>query len=102
MIHITEAQKKQVIQLLQMGLKEKGEIWVFGSRIKSNLEKKFSDLDLVFVGMPALTGRHLEELKELFTASDLPFKVDICNLGDLPTEIQVRVQQHHECLYHSE
>lgn len=102
MILLTKSEKDTVINLLNNRLKVKGEVWVFGSRIKPVLEKKFSDLDLVFVGTPPLTALQIEEIKEHFSASDLPFRVDLCNLVDLPPAVQESINTQHEVLDLSE
>ncbi|KPJ67872.1 MAG: DNA polymerase beta subunit [Coxiella sp. DG_40] len=52
------------------------EIWAFGSRIDSTA-KKYSDLDLVIITdipVPLIT---IASVKEAFSESNLPFKVDI-------------------------
>jgi predicted nucleotidyltransferase len=51
-------------------------VWAFGSRVKGN-SKKFSDLDLVIHSNQVLETCILFELKEAFSDSDLPFKIDI-------------------------
>jgi predicted nucleotidyltransferase len=101
MIILTDSQKEMVIKLLKVGLKAHGEIWVFGSRINPTTVKQFSDLDLVFIGTPPLGALQIEELKELFSASDLPFRVDLCNFADLPKALQAEVTKHHELLFKS-
>jgi type I restriction enzyme S subunit len=52
------------------------EVWAFGSRVAPT-SKPFSDLDLTILGEQPLTLSLLGELSDAFTASDLPFKVDI-------------------------
>lgn len=101
MILLEDSQKEIVVDLLKVGLKTRGEIWVFGSRIKPKLKKQFSDLDLVFIGASPLLGTQIEEIKELFSASNLPFKVDLCNMSDLLLAIQSEIMLNHELLYKS-
>lgn len=52
------------------------EVRAFGSRVRGKAEK-YSDLDLVLVGTSQLAPRRIEELKDAFSASNLPISVDI-------------------------
>ena len=52
------------------------EVRAFGSRVTGKV-KPFSDLDLVVMGNEPLHATILANLKDDFTESDLPFKVDI-------------------------
>lgn len=51
-------------------------VWVFGSRAKQTA-KPYSDLDLCIVSNEKLPLSTLSALKEDFTESDLPWKVDV-------------------------
>ncbi len=53
------------------------DVWAFGSRVHGENLKPFSDLDLVIVTESPLDVGRMAELKEAFTESDLPFKVDV-------------------------
>jgi predicted nucleotidyltransferase len=77
----------------------RGEIWAFGSRVRVGAAKKFSDLDLTFVGSKVLSSLEIEKLKEQFSSSDLPFKIDLCNLIDLPEAIQKSITKEHVVLW---
>lgn len=99
MIRLTDRQKEIVQNILKSSIKH-GEVWAFGSRVdESKIVKKFSDLDLTFRGSPELSVIELENIKELFSASDLPFKVDICNFNDLPSAIQTSIISKHTAIY---
>lgn len=52
------------------------EVWAFGSRVK-HTAKPYSDLDLVVVTDTPLALDVLAALREAFSESDLPWKVDI-------------------------
>ncbi|MBF0153509.1 MAG: nucleotidyltransferase domain-containing protein [Magnetococcales bacterium] len=52
------------------------EVWVFGSRARWTA-KKHSDLDLAILGEEPLSLGVLADLRDDFSASDLPFKVDV-------------------------
>ena len=51
------------------------EVWVFGSRTQGSA-KPMSDLDLAVIAQPT-DSVDLEELREAFSASSLPMKVDV-------------------------
>ncbi|MCX6641635.1 MAG: nucleotidyltransferase domain-containing protein [bacterium] len=52
------------------------DVVVFGSRITPNA-KEFSDLDLAIMTAEPLPLRRMRQLKEAFSESNLPFKVDL-------------------------
>ena len=52
------------------------EVWVFGSRV-TNKAKKYSDIDLAIITDAPLPVLTMALLKEDFSASDLPYKVDV-------------------------
>ena len=52
------------------------EVRAFGSRVKRTA-KSYSDLDLAVIGTGKLQAGQLAELREAFTDSDLPFRVDV-------------------------
>lgn len=53
------------------------EVRAFGSRVHGRKIKKFSDLDLAVITGKPLDTLLIADLKDAFTESDLPFKVDI-------------------------
>ena len=52
------------------------QIWAFGSRAR-HTHKPFSDLDIVVVSETPVALSTLAALREAFSESDLPWKVDI-------------------------
>jgi uncharacterized protein len=52
------------------------EVRAFGSRVTGTV-KEASDLDLVIMTQKPLEPKSLSNLKEAFSESDLPFKVDV-------------------------
>ena len=52
------------------------DVRVFGSRINGRA-RPFSDLDLAIIAPHPLDWRRLEQLKDAFSESDLPFMVDV-------------------------
>lgn len=57
------------------------EVRAFGSRVSGKI-KPFSDLDLAVMGNEPLPASLLADLKEAFSESDLPFKVDIADWAE--------------------
>jgi type I restriction enzyme S subunit len=52
------------------------EVWAFGSRAR-HTAKRYSDLDLAVISDTPLSWNTLGELKEDFSESDLPWRVDV-------------------------
>ena len=71
------------------------EVWAFGSRVKGN-PKKFSDLDLAVLGQEAIPLQISAELREAFTESDLPYKVDIVDWATT-SEVFRRIIEANHC-----
>ena len=70
------------------------QFFVFGSRVVGGAAdrrrvKPHSDLDLAFTGEP-LPLEQLFALREAFSQSDLPMRVDIVQAGDLPEGWKMR------------
>ena len=69
------------------------EVWAFGSRVHGENLKPFSDLDLVIISPVPLPSLHLLDLKEAFTESDLPFKVDLLDWSTLDEPFREKIVQ---------
>jgi type I restriction enzyme S subunit len=52
------------------------EVRAFGSRV-NGMTKKFSDLDLAIMGQEPVPLAIMADLRDAFTESDLPYKVDL-------------------------
>ena len=52
------------------------EVWAFGSRAR-HAAKRYSDLDLAIISETPLSWHTLGNLKEDFSESDLPWRVDV-------------------------
>ncbi len=63
------------------------EVRVFGSRYNGKA-KHYSDLDLALLGQGRLDWRRLEELKEAFQESGLPFRVDLLDWNAISAEFR--------------
>ena len=65
---------------------------LFGSRV-DRTNSKFSDVDVCLKSGAAMVGYQLEEIREAFDKSDLPYVVDIVNYSDLPSSFQKIVDE---------
>jgi predicted nucleotidyltransferase len=66
------------------------EVQVFGSRATGRA-RPFSDLDLLVLRPARLNWAQRADLRDLFEASDLPFRVDIVEAEALPQGMAERV-----------
>lgn len=73
------------------------DVLVYGSRVRGNA-LKYSDLDLAIVGREKLDWRIIEELKDAFAESDLPYRVDVLDWNAISTEFQKAIEKHHETI----
>lgn len=75
MIVLTSKHHREVKKILHEIVPE-AHVSVFGSRAKGT-KKKFADLDLLIRDRRPLSLSTLSQLREAFSESDLPFRVDI-------------------------
>lgn len=79
-LEIKPADLKAVQAVLRRHLPSR-EVWAFGSRVSGNV-KPFSDLDLAVIGDDPVPAAVLTDLKDAFSESDLPFKVDVVDWAE--------------------
>ena len=91
MINLDSKQFEIVANILRQFIPNK-KIMVFGSRIKGT-SKEFADLDLCVVGDQPLSSVELINLKEAFSNSDLPFRVDIVDWMKITQEFKDIIMQ---------
>lgn len=94
MLNLEPKHLNEVKQILQQHLPN-ATIWAFGSRVVGNA-RKYSDLDLAILNHPALNLLQLANLKEAFSESNLPFRVDIVEWGQLDNNFQKIIKQQYE------
>ena len=73
------------------------EVWAFGSRMTGKA-RKFSDLDLVIINDHPLDFNRYASLKEAFSESDLPFKVDIVDWASIHEEFKQNIRSNYVVL----
>ena len=77
------------------------EVRVFGSRVRGTA-KAWSDLDLALVSENKLALTTLEELREDFAESDLPFRIDILDWHDISPEFKALIEAKYEVIQSAE
>ncbi|MFA6038226.1 MAG: nucleotidyltransferase domain-containing protein [Legionellales bacterium] len=92
MLDILPEDKLIILQILKRHLPVSAQVWVFGSRAKSNA-KPYSDLDLAIdLNGETLSLQLLANLAFDFEESDLPYKVDIVDWNAIDTTFQARIR----------
>ena len=77
------------------------EVWAFGSRANGSAVREFSDLDLAVMTEVPLDTLVLADLKEAFTESDLPFKVDVIDWATTSERFQAIVRKRYQVIQQS-
>lgn len=73
------------------------EVRVFGSRLKKT-EKRYADLDLVIMTEVPLSSLRMAYLREAFSESDLPIKVDILDWAAIGDRFRRIIEEGFEVL----
>ncbi len=92
-IFLTDAEFKIVKEILKKHI-PKIIVMIFGSRLTGENLKKFSDLDLAICGKISLDT--FLKLKQAFSDSDLPFRVDLVEIEKVDDAFQEIIFMHHE------
>jgi len=74
------------------------DVLVFGSRFNST-SKKYSDLDLAFVGDGKLGMNRRLQLENAFAESDLPYRVDVLDYNSVSPEFCAIIDSGNEVIY---
>jgi len=74
------------------------EVRVFGSRVHGNNLKKYSDIDLVVMTKESLDLSIYSKLKNKFSDSDLPFKVDVVDWTNTNEKFQNIISEKYEII----
>ncbi len=90
-IHIDEGQKKLIMNILKKYFVNE-KYFVFGSRANGKKLKPFSDLDIAVLGVGPVNASKLNQAAEAFSASDLPFKVDLVDLNSISAEFRLNIE----------
>ena len=68
------------------------EVRVFGSRVTGHA-KEFSDVDLALIGKEKIDWQLIEQLKDAFSESDLPYMVDVLDWNAISKEFQNLIEK---------
>lgn len=74
------------------------EVWAFGSRVRGTATR-FSDLDLVILSDIPLSLDVIGRLKDAFSESDLPWKVDVIDWATTIQSFQEKIIQQKVIIY---
>jgi uncharacterized protein len=96
MIYLDDTNIKIVKAILKEHLANK-KVVVFGSRVKGTI-KPYSDLDLCIMDETPLSLEQLGYLKEAFSESDLPIRVDIVEWAKITPEFKDVINQCFETI----
>jgi uncharacterized protein len=95
MIHLETKYLNEVRRILQ-NLVPEYEVWAFGSRVHRRRLKPFSDLDLVLITKNPMDNSVLGKIKEEFSESDLPIRVDIVDWSALSENFKQIILQEYQ------
>ncbi len=96
MIYLELAYLSLVRTILEKHLPEK-KVMVFGSRVKGQI-KPYSDLDLCIMGQELLSIDKIANLREDFSNSDLPMRVDLVEWAGLTPDFQMLISEQGELI----
>jgi len=83
---------KEILAFYAKGL----EVRAFGSRVTGTRLKKFSDLDLVLMTKERMPIREHARIKDAFTLSSLPFRVDVLDWASVSPEFRKVIEERYE------
>jgi predicted nucleotidyltransferase len=96
MIELTPEYQTIVLKILRQYLPDY-EVWAFGSRVTGRA-KRYSDLDLVVMSDQPLDFGLLGEIRDAFSESDLPFKVDLLDWAVTSMEFREIIKRKYEVM----
>ncbi len=77
----------QIVNAILSKVIPRAEVWAFGSRARKQA-KPYSDLDLAVLSAEPMSLSLTAELKDAFSESDLPWKVDIVDWTAISAEFR--------------
>ena len=100
-MHLQSEHLKIVKDILRFYVPEY-EIWAFGSRVHGRNLKEMSDLDLVVIADAPLPDRKLSQLRDAFSLSYLPFRVDVVDWSVTQETFREIIMQHYTVIQKGE
>jgi predicted nucleotidyltransferase len=92
MIHLSSQNIQIVKNILKRNIPER-HVLVFGSRVTEKF-KPHSDLDLCILGETPLSFEQLDNLRESFSESDLPIRVDLVDWATITPEFRKVIKKN--------
>ena len=75
------------------------DVWAFGSRV-SQRARPFSDLDLAIIADRPLDFEFLGQMRDTFSESDLPIKVDLLDWASVTEGFREIIRSRYEVIQH--
>lgn len=75
------------------------EVRIFGSRVNGKA-KEFSDIDIAIVGKDVVDWHIMEDLKNAFSESDIPYTVDVVDWNDISEEFRNIIDEKYVVISH--
>ncbi len=96
MIDLTKPYLTELKKILSQNIPNM-KVIVFGSRV-SGKARQYSDIDLVIIGDNKIDWRVIENLKDAFSESNLPYMVDIVDWHAISEEFQKVILEKFEVI----
>jgi len=93
---LTQQQRVLIEEILQAYIPH-CRVIAFGSRVSGDT-KPFSDLDLAVYSSPPLSLVNVGMLKEAFSESNLPFRVDVVDMNTVSDEFRRVIENQYETI----
>jgi predicted nucleotidyltransferase len=90
---ISAEHRRIVLDILRTHVPRDAQVWVFGSRATGRA-RPYSDLDLLIDAGRRLTFDDHAMLREAFSESDLPYKVDMVDRRAITEAFHARIAGH--------
>jgi len=93
------AEEKEIMQDVLCFYLPQYEVRGFGSRVHGRHLKKFSDLDLVVMTREKLPAKDWARVKDAFSLSDLPFRVDVVDWAAISEKFRKIIEDENEVIH---
>jgi len=97
MIQISENEREIVNDIISQ-LALDCDVLIFGSRYYGKA-RKYSDLDLAFIGPGKLGLQRCFQLEDAFAESDLPYRVDVLDYNAISPEFRAIIDSGNEKIF---
>jgi predicted nucleotidyltransferase len=96
MIDLEKTLLDKVKQILNANVPDSKAL-MFGSRVDGTA-RKFSDIDIALIGPEKIDWREIENLKDIFSESDLPMMVDIVDFNSVAKSFKKIINKNYEVI----